>query len=781
MTIEVVDSGKKRRDTAASIRDLYSIDTRLTSALSGCVFKSVEKSSRVSVALWISRWPLDAVQSEHFIRTAQELTQSGLQQEVISFGLDSARYGWVAFRPPSGRHILDGKLEQTEIERRYLGCVRSVAQFHRAGLQCGDVSLDAFLLQAGGEPRFVGGLGSLVSAEAFAHAAQAPELKELAIYIAPEQREGYKETKQGDVYSLAMLAYRFFLGNPVTDSFPEFTGDGDSVLPPIPGAPGWVQKVIVPILSGDLDSRPLDADDLIQRVVKSRQSELEDRRDSVDDEKKTARLVRTTSSAGTSSAIPRRANTSRRTQKLLWPVLLCIGIAVLGVIVGAGRPTVAGISWLSFGASSKADRERKLNELGLSDDPMAHEALLRMLKDSPEPEARSAVIAAVLVRSRRLGLLRASDLVREWYAAGEPRRLLEGDHPIALKIVNPALSDTTRQTLALQAYPNDKGEVVQLLAAVGLDRGKSDLYTELFIKADRDLARVEDTAEHSTKALMLAVPVIRALYFGDIFDAPPELSRSDTAWLLHVLGVQGDPLVRRLATLAIQNKTYEGARSVFAEALRDGVSLSTRERSLLVGCLAGKMSADSVSSVVSSYFSEASRVLFAIAYLSPDEAVRRAAFDGVVTKPLTDPFVRKLADFVRNKRSQQRDTYVRLIATIALNTNLDQNEFNQGFTTPEQASAAALRDKDFVIILLRSAPARVVSEVLRLIGAQLDVGMYLELLSNPNKEVRLEGLQRLDGVNDATAITFIRQSYESEQDPEVRSEYQARFFSNRAP
>jgi len=81
------------------------------------------------------------------------------------------------------------------------------------------------------------------------------------------------------------------------------------------------------------------------------------------------------------------------------------------------------------------------------------------------------------------------------------------------------------------------------------------------------------------------------------------------------------------------------------------------------------------------------------------EAVRRAAFDGVVMKPLTDPFVRKLADFVRNKRSQQRDTYVRLIATIALNTNLDQNEFNQGFTTPEQASAAALRDKEKTLIL----------------------------------------------------------------------------------
>jgi hypothetical protein len=71
--------------------------------------------------------------------------------------------------------------------------------------------------------------------------------------------------------------------------------------------------------------------------------------------------------------------------------------------------------------------------------------------------------------------------------------------------------------------------------------------------------------------------------------------------------------------------------------------------------------------------------------------------------------------------------------------------------------------------------------VLHLIGAQLDVGMYLELLSNPDKEVRLEGLQRLDGVNDATAITFIRQSYESEQDPDVRGEYQARFFSDRAP
>ena len=145
----------KRADLTVPIEERFTLESRLAYSLSGQIFKAIDRTSRGSVALWISRRPLEADALDRFLRRAAQLFGLTGQPEAIAFGLDPMRHGWVSFRLFSGRHILEGGGDRRVAERRWLGCVRAFERMHKVGLACGDVCLESFLLTSGGEVRFL--------------------------------------------------------------------------------------------------------------------------------------------------------------------------------------------------------------------------------------------------------------------------------------------------------------------------------------------------------------------------------------------------------------------------------------------------------------------------------------------------------------------------------------------------------------------------------------------------------------------------------------------------
>jgi len=782
MSLETTGGETKRQDIQSPIREGFALDSRIAASLSGQTFKAVERRGRQSVALWISRWPLAEPYLGQFLRRAVELSASASQPSLLSFGLDAEGFGWATFRLVACRNLLDGKLEGAELERRCLGCIRAIAALHRAGMRCGDVSLDSFFMTTGGEARFLGGFGLLAPPDEVEALASDRELAELQAYLSPEQRANRGETAQGDVYSLAVLAYRLFLGRSITESFPTFGKASDLALPPIPGAPEWMKKVVDPILVGSVHHRPKDAEDMMNWIVQSRIEAAElGATEGRGDARKAQLASRQASSAGAVPVGPKSLPKGRRRPAL---VALVAATAVLGGFwgtYGTGKTALGG-SVGPDGATPGAVLEvqgtlqQKVETLSRSDDPMAHETMMRLLKDGSAAEEKKLIVGGMLGRARRLGLIRSSDLVRGWFASGEHPALIGGLQPPALKAINPSMSAGARAELLKRSYELDHAPIAQLASALALDAVGFEPFRDLFLSAAKDVGGITDAGEHETKAAVISVPSVRALYLGDLLQAPPPLSVPDTAWLVRLLGTQGDAQVRHIAALGLENGTYIGPQRVFAEVLSGGVSLSSRERWALVSALGGSISQDTVSSLVASYYPEASKALLATMFLSNSPQVRLAAFDGLATKPIADPYVRGIMQFVRTSRSADRANYLPLVVSIGLQPYLAEPEFGRGFEGLAEGAQPKIADAEFISVLLRNAPPRVVSEVLRIRGSSLDEGMLLDLLSSPYKEVRIEALNRLSGTNDATAVTYLRQRYQSETDPEVRQKFKDLFF-----
>jgi hypothetical protein len=143
--------------------------------------------------------------------------------------------------------------------------------------------------------------------------------------------------------------------------------------------------------------------------------------------------------------------------------------------------------------------------------------------------------------------------------------------------------------------------------------------------------------------------------------------------------------------------------------------------------------------------------------------------DGLFAKPLGDPTLQRVVDFVESRKPEERDRYSRVLAAAGLSNLLTDSEFSSGFAILQQGSL----EPELLSALLQRAPERLVFEVMAASGNNLQANVYLDLLKHPSKDVRLEALKRLRSFNDATMYALLRQMYEDERDEDVRQEYRA--------
>lgn len=756
-------SGSRRSDLLVPIEQHFTLESRIAYSLQGQVFKAVDRNAHAGVALWISRKSLSEEETDRFLQRAERIVSVGAQPEVIAFGLDPMRQGWVSFRLLSGRRVLEGRVESLEAERRWLGCVRAVERFHKAGLACGDICQDTFILTASGDVRFFGGLGVLSSPSELLAAMPADEAEELRLYVAPEQLDQPSDLLSSDVFGLARLAYRFFCKKPLAQSVKEKSSSGAERHAAGDRVPPWFDGVILPLLVCRPEDRPQDASALLQTLLRERTEVTV---------KAQASQSRGSSPAKSGSAVVKLPT---RTPRARWLVPAAVSAAiVMGLVLGLGvlRPGGRGKtglarfapSWL-FGLQVS---QQELQDLAASDDPMTNEVLVRMAADARDSGDRRTIIEALLGRSRRLGLPRSSELVRGWVAQGSSTALVAGDAPLALKAINPVMPESARQDVAMKAMQADSAAGAQLAAALALDLQQKELFRRVFELAAKGQGRIQDADGRSTSALMAAITPIRALYVHDLL-ADAALTPSDTVWLLARLGEQEEPNVKPVVAIGLQNGAFKGTQRVFAEALTSSGVLSSRERAVFVSCLVGVPTKANAIALTSSYNPDAPRALFAILWRSNDPAVREAAMDGLFAKPLGDPSLQIIAEYLKAKKPGERDRYARVFAAAGLTALLTDDEFSSGFAVLRDGSS----EPELIPILLQRAPPRVVFEVLDASGNKLRAPEYLDLLKHPSKEVRLEALKRLRNFNDATMFALVRQMYEDERDGDVRREYEA--------
>jgi len=89
-----------------------------------------------------------------------------------------------------------------------------------------------------------------------------------------------------------------------------------------------------------------------------------------------------------------------------------------------------------------------------------------------------------------------------------------------------------------------------------------------------------------------------------------------------------------------------------------------------------------------------------------------------------------------------------------------------------------IKDYRILNILFTSGAPRQIRLLVDKYETQLGIGRLINLLSNPDKEVRLVALGRLKGLdlNRVELLKIIIENYEKEKDPDIRKVYEDSFW-----
>jgi len=785
------------------ISDYFVVEAIVGSTRTADACKALDRFKRQSVGLWTSRAPLSAASGNQmiFANRMEKFGTLGHLAEIISYGIDAAGRAFVVAPVFDGQGLLSTNAEGHEAERRFLSALRLVERLHAAGVVCGDLCHDSFLMDRGGHMKFIGVMGAFDSDGTVTSALPPPETLP---YISPQQRIHGDVTVQSDVYALGVLAFRLFSGRfpPLGEDQPNDRDMKAELEARAAKYSPWVIDVTLKCLRPDVHERYSSAVEVLQtintwhsgptvhRTARKDESSpalldqqtvpSKARRMDVEATRIDLSLPMGSAEARVQRGPPPEEPKPRKGIGSISKVTAMTVAAAIAIAIYLSLPRRSGPTWSDdfnsvpgdihvgdLGGDSPASRERYFRELVTSDDPLAHDVLIRATKDSRSNEEKELAWKAILDRGRRLGLIRSSDQLRVWVKG---RNIPIGTPELEplLRLLDTGFPLESRIEVLRGVYAKDPKFGTALTSAQALDLKDPEAFHELLATIATDSARVVDARQHHALALMLDLPEISSIFLDDLISVGGQIPDDDLKWLLQELAVRNAPHLQSVADLIITKKIFTGVRPVFLEVLRrKGSAPSNVVMSLVRGVL-GTLSLEDVAVFGTWYDRDADQVLFAASLSASDPKISLAAFNALGGKPITDVFVSNLLDFVRTNMPNEKQSVAKLVSSIALRDYLASADFSTAFEGLDKLP----KYQDLVLLLLRSDISSVVTEVIQRYGHLLSTSSLLDLLAHHEKVVRLIAVKNLKSANDIGALKILLDSYGKETDPEVRAAYE---------
>lgn len=795
--------------TEGLISDYFVVEAHLLSTRTADAYRAVDKSRQEPITLWMLRHPLalnsDAV--KRFLTRMRQISDiSPAVSEMSAYGVDKAGVAFAVLPAMDGSAIVQLNLDMAEGERRYTSCLRFVDRLHRAGVACGDLCGFSFWVVRGGDVKFVGVMGSF-DAEAVATTMLPPA--ETIPYFAPEQRSGAGIEMASDVFALGVLGYRL-----ITGSFPYGEGaaalassfDVSSIAPPsalVPNAPGWADEVLLRCLDADPARRFASAGEIFAAIAQARQSAT-DRQSAPVPLKKSGAKAQSASSKplAASPVVQQGANEnkeqalSKRTRKA---VLGIVGVAALSTILvftylgpsGHESARPAQQSSLDHSAAienpelkkavkaigdsegevNPAEKKAELEKIVNSDDPLAHDILVRSAKSAKTVELRELSEQAIVDRARRLRLLRSAEQTRQWLKTIRGSEL-PADYEAVLRSLDTTLPLEARNTFLRQAYATNGPMVMKLAVAIGLDLEKMDDYQPVIAQLVGDSLQLENAAQYSGYALVLAQPELAMVFGEDVIQKKEKIPSGDLLWILKVLADRNDINVRAIASLAVERGVLNPIRSQFLQLVRDRADLPTDVLDALLRAASGALRPSDVGSFGRWYDLEGEKILLALCADTEDPTILVDAFDTLAGRSLTVEPSASLLAWVRRYHWGQRVDFAKMVGIMG---NLDKVSASEVAKIFESMNKYA-RDSDLIQLLLRSGNGVVIKGVLERYPDLISLSGLLTLLGHQDKGVKISAIKALKSYNDIGALKIIVDHYEKEKDPEVRQAYEENFW-----
>jgi hypothetical protein len=760
-----------------SLEDRFDFLEAIAGTLTAKAYRAIDATTNQEVTVWRTRGPLRSSEISRFQQRLMALQRMPRVETILWCGVDSHNRGFAVLRAYDGRKVDCSASSKEEVEQRFDGCVTVVEALHDSTLTCGDICLDSFLLKDRGGVCLFAVLGDV----ALEHDDEDREFnpQRYVAFRPPEQRRGGVQPAFVDAFALARLGEGL--------SAVRIKDEDGPLVEPSPLLKSLVEATAsearrkevssVRLIRPSLDENevgPGEAEELddIADLQRAAEDKLDAPKEKKEGTTEDGGLDSGASPGASPAAVAGLLETFRNPSRVL--VLALLNLVALGVLFYLyieGRATAGHLQARQVSEVEK-DKEFKgmLSALYSSEAATTDGELHRLLSETTDPGNRLDIFKVMTFRARRQGLGRTSDVVLgQLLEASDMGVFGSDDRSRALsRVLDVELSSNARLEEVGRLYQASPRLAVILAAASVLDTGEAETYRGLFAKAVAEQTGISQGGERNPYALMLLLPDVHDLFSEDIVALQENIPTADVAWLMDELGKQGSPEVSTAAQIAERRGLGKGPQIVFFRELRRSGALNPRIRSSIVSGALGKLSIDDVRRFNEWYGQGAPRVLEAAILTTPHGSLKRAAFDALSTKPIDEPYIAKLMEFVRSTYGDEASRFAEVVAALALREVVEQDSLARELDALQDAP----RSQELLKRMVQGAPPEVIQIVLERYSDSMDQLDIVDLLRHPSSGVRVGAVSSLGKVNDIMLLKLISQSYDDETDPTVRAAYE---------
>lgn len=782
-----------------SLNNYFAVESELLTTRTASGFKARDKSKGEPVFLWMFRYPLSQEGRDLYLSRMESLGAiSGGAPTILAYGVDSSGFAFASLPLLDGQGILSGHIDRVEAERRFLGSLRAVDVLHTSGLSCEDISAASFWVERTGNVRLIGVMGNFENY----FAVPVPPERDQDPYRAPDAGMAGSPDQTMDTFSLGVLGYVLF-----SKRIPD-----PANLVPLSalgiGAPVWADQLFAMSLSSAHSSRLENAGVMLKMIQEIRDRALSGesvparvefgitpRREGAQSLTLGKSITSASASNGSSGDTVKQEIEAKKAKSIRIGIFggLFIAIAIVGVFFNPFKSSqedpfsrelaahrdaatspelkraIEGIS--AADAGDLREKEVYFQRVAASNDPLAHDVLVRGALDAKSPEIRALAEQALLERARRLNLTRASEQVRRWFReiAGQP---LPAAYEPLLRALDITLPQSARDASLKQAYTSSPREALRLAAALSFDVPETAKSSDVLTQLIGDSLRLEDSSKRAVLSLVLAHPELSQEFGEDVISHRTEIPDSELPWLIDKLSERADINIRPIAAQALERHSFPANRERFLILLRDRPELSPSIMRTLARASLGQIDVDDIRILGAWLDVDAERILLSMLGELTDKALLLEAFDTLAGKSLTLEPSKSVIAVVRSKYWNRREELARFVGAIGNPGGYSEAALKQEF----DALKGFLKDKQFIDALLDANIPAVSKVLVQTYPEVIGVGRALGLLENSDKDVRIAAIVLLKDINDVGAMKLIIDRYSAEQDPQVKGLFRETFW-----